>query len=701
MLERMFERAETLPPGAPWLDELNDDQRRAVTYDGDSLLVIAGAGSGKTKTLASRVGYLLEQGTPPERILLLTFTRRAAREMLARAELLGGGRAAGKVWGGTFHAVANRLLRMHGRAVGVQPNFTVMDQVDGADLMNLVRAELELGEGERRFPKKDNIAAIYSRTVNARSPLAEVLDRHFPWCSDSIEGVRSIFRSYVERKREQAVLDYDDLLLYWNAMAGAPGGDRTVGRLFDHILVDEYQDTNALQADILRNMRRCNAKIMVVGDDAQAIYSFRSASIANILGFPEEHPGTDTVKLERNYRSTEPILRASNAVIAQAPRRYSKELWSTRTSERKPSLVSCEDETQQSDMVCCSVLEHRERGIELQRQAVLFRASHHSAMLEVELARRNIPFVKFGGLKFLEAAHVKDLLCLLRILENPSDELSWFRVLQLLDGVGAATARKVMGALGVRVGASRAPADDRDGSASPLRRLLEAPPRVPAAARAELAALRAAFGACLDDNVPAATQIERIRRFYEPVLWRVYDAAPSRVADIEQLEQMASAYGSRARFISDLTLDPPSSTGDLAGAPALDEDYLVLSTIHSAKGCEWDVVHVIHAADGMIPSDMALGDEEGVEEERRLLYVAMTRARDDLRVFFPLRYYHRRAGLDDTHNYAQLTRFIPEPMRGLFERRGGSAEIADDPPAATPCGGMGAVDEFLDALWGK
>jgi DNA helicase-2/ATP-dependent DNA helicase PcrA len=672
-------------------DDLNEAQRRAVTFEGPSLLVVAGAGSGKTKTLVHRVGHLLAGGVAPERILLLTFTRRAAREMLGRAERLGAGRNAGRVWGGTFHSVANRLLRTHGRAVGVPPHFTVIDQSDAADLMNLVRAELDLGSREARFPRKETLATIYSRTVNARTSLADVLEQHFPWCSPSIEGIRSVFRGYVQRKRAQAVLDYDDLLLHWNALARVPVVGAKVAGLFDHILVDEYQDTNRLQADILRAMRGGDASIMVVGDDAQAIYSFRSASVGNILDFPEQHPGTHIVKLERNYRSTEPILGASNAVIAQARRRYAKELWSGRASERKPSLLTCADESEQSDAVCRRVLDHRERGTDLKQQAVLFRASHHSGPLEVELARRNIPFVKYGGLKFLEAAHVKDVLCMLRILENPFDELSWFRVLQLLDGVGAATARSVIAALGVL---------DPSGP-SPVRRLVDEPPRVPAPARREFDALTDALAACSDaDALPPASDLERLRRFYDPVLWRVHDTAAARAADLDQLEQLAAGYSARSTFISDLTIDPPASTSDLAGPPALDEDYLVLSTIHSAKGCEWDVVHVIHAADGMIPSDMALADEEGVEEERRLLYVALTRARHDLHVYFPLRYYHRRVGLDDAHGLAQLTRFIPSDIHDLFE--GGAPEQAGADPVTVgaAASAQGSVDAYLDELWG-
>ncbi len=432
-------------PTQPWLEELNPAQRRAVTHGDGPLLVVAGAGSGKTKTLACRVAYLIDRGIRPERILLLTFTRRAAREMLGRAERLTGRGASGKVWGGTFHSVANRLLRMYGNAFGLSPNFTVMDQSDGADLMDLLRSELGFAEKGRRFPKKDTLTSIYSRTVNSATPLGEVIRKHFPWCAvteDDLQDIAAIFEAYTERKRAQQILDYDDLLLYWRALGAAPEMAERIEALFDHVLVDEYQDTNGIQADILSSLRTKNHNVMVVGDDAQAIYSFRAASVENILEFPKRFPNTTIVKLEQNYRSTTAILAATNRVIAHSDRRYTKELWSTKTSEDRPKLITCVDEPQQSDEVCARVLALREQGLRLTDQAVLFRTGHHSAQLEIELALRNIPFVKFGGLKFVEAAHVKDVLAMLRILENPFDELAWFRVLQLIEGVGAATARQ-------------------------------------------------------------------------------------------------------------------------------------------------------------------------------------------------------------------------------------------------------------------
>ena len=670
------------------LERLNPEQRAAVEHVGGPLLVVAGAGSGKTWTLACRVARLVDRGVPPERILLLTFTRRAAREMLSRAERLTGDRGLGRVWGGTFHATANRLLRLHGRALGLSPDFTVLDRTDTADLMDLIRGELGLGEGDRRFPRKETLADVYSRVVNSRRRLADVLEREYPWCREELEGIRTIFTAYTERKRANHALDYDDLLLFWHALSRHRAAGPAIGELFDHVLVDEYQDTNPLQAEILAAMKSDGQGLMVVGDDAQAIYAFRSATVENILEFPQRFAGTTIVKLERNYRSTRPILDATNAVIALSTHRHEKTLWTSRDGGAPPDLLTCVDERDQADAVCASILTHREGGTPLTQQAVLFRAGHHSDVLEVELTRRNIPFVKYGGLKFLESAHVKDALAVLRIADNPRDEVSWFRVLQLLDRVGPAGARRVMAAIGIT-----APGD-------PMVRFLEQAIAVPAPARAELDALRAVFRDLAAETAPAP-QVERVRRFLEPLLRRRYDEAEPRLRDLEQLEQLATAFATRERFVTDLTLDPPVSTSDLAGPPSLDEDYVVLSTIHSAKGGEWDVVHVLHAADGMIPSDMATGDPEQVEEERRLFYVALTRARDELHVYFPLRYHRANRGLEDRHWCAQLTRFLPEEVRGRFDLRTTSADPTGDADVVAIGGEptSSAVDTLLAGLW--
>ena len=653
-----------------WLDELNPEQRRAVLHDGGHLLIVAGAGSGKTRTLACRVARLLAGGTRPERILLLTFSRRAAREMLHRAGQLAEAEGARRVWGGTFHAVANRLLRQHGAAVGLRSGFTVLDQGDNADLLGLVRHDLGLGETGRRFPKKDTLASLYSRVVNAQERLADVVERSYPWCRDDLEGIKAVFAGYVERKRARNVVDYDDLLLYWRALATSTTVGPHLRASFDHILVDEFQDTNAVQADIVAAMAGPGVRVAAVGDDAQAIYGFRSGSARHMLEFPDRFPGTEVVTLDRNYRSTPPVVAAANAVIAEAATGFAKRLRAVRGGEDRPALATCVDELAQSAFVCHSVLEQRERGVPLVQQAVLFRTGHHSDGLELELARRNIPFVKYGGLKFLEGAHVKDLLGLLRILENPSDELAWLRVLGLFEGVGPATTRRLIDELGV-------------AEATAVTRLLgDDCPRFPLAAATDVEGMRSALADCMAAGIPPASQVERLGKACVPLFARRYPGTASvRLADLEHLRSMATQYSSRSRFLAELTLDPPSATGDLAGPPHLDDDWLVLSTIHSAKGGEWQVVHLIHASDGNIPSDMSLGSAEEVEEERRLLYVALTRARDTLVVSYPLRYYVHRQVLDDTHTYGQPSRFLAKAAPAFDAVSVGEASVEDDPVA--------------------
>ena len=657
------------------LESLNEPQRAAATFGSDPLLIVAGAGTGKTNTLAHRVAHLIAGGVNPGRILLLTFSRRAAAEMGRRVERIiaanpgktGAAATASRLWGGTFHAVGNRLLRVHSRSLGLGENFTVVDRSDAEDLLNEVRSEIGLDKGEARFPRKGTCLSIYSRCVNAQEPIEATLRGHFTWCQGYDEGLKRLFQAYVAKKQAQNILDYDDLLLYWYHLMQEPSLAADVGRRFDAVLVDEYQDTNALQAAILQKLCPDGRGLTVVGDDAQSIYSFRAATVHNILDFPKTYPGATVLKLEQNYRSVQPILEATNRVIAMCPHRYNKDLFSQRASRQKPRLVTLVDEDQQSEYVIRRCLEHLEAGIPLKKQAVLFRAAHHSDALEVELGRRNIPFVKYGGLKFLEAGHVKDLLAILRLAENPRDTTSAFRVLQLLDGVGPAHARRAIAHLAA--------------AGHALASWEQFVP--PAAASEQWASFVRMLVRLAPDDLPLPEQIARARAFYTPVLERRYDQPQARGRDIEQLEQIARNFRSRSQMLSDLTLDPPASTQDLAGPPLREEDYLILSTIHSAKGCEWDAVYVIHAADGNIPSDMATGDADQVEEERRLFYVALTRAKDFLEVCFPLRYYQKK--WSDRHSYAQLTRFLPDSLLGTFERISLEAKpAADVKGAATP-----------------
>ena len=672
----------SIPESPRWLEGLNDEQRLAVLHDDGPLLVIAGAGSGKTRTLASRVARLIDDGVSPDRILLLTFTRRASAEMLRRAGRFVNQQAAGRVWGGTFHSIANRLLRRHATTVGLSDGFTVLDQSDASGLFGLLRAESGFGEGKTRFPRKETIAAIYSRAVNAQEKLTTVLDERFPWCRDHDEELKEIYRRYTARKRKHNVVDFDDLLLYWRALLESPQGPSIQG-LFDHVLVDEYQDTNKIQADILRHLCGRRGNVTVVGDDAQAIYSFRAASVENMIEFPETFPGTTVVKLEQNYRSTPEILTAANAVIAQATDTFPKVLWSGRASGPKPSLVTCTDEAAQADYVCDRVLEMRELGTPLQDQAVLFRTGHHSDGLEIELSRRKIPYVKFGGLRFLEAAHIKDLMSMLRILDNPRDELAWHRVLQLIPGIGPATARRIM-------------TDLTEANDSAIQQFCETSFPVVAEARPFLVELQDAMGDCATGSIDPGAQIERLTPFAKAVIERSYDDAAVRIADLAQLRDIASSYRDRSRFLAEVTLDPPHSTTEV-GPPHLDDDYLILSTVHSAKGGEWPVVHVIHAADGNIPSDMALNEPGGVDEERRLLYVALTRAKDHLSVSFPQRFYHRRFGGDSRHSYAVPSRFLA-PVTEHFDPSVAGVPV-EEGGVVSSTAGRDTVAAVLESLW--
>jgi DNA helicase-2/ATP-dependent DNA helicase PcrA len=648
---------------------LNPAQRAAVTFGvpaegklepGPPLLVIAGAGSGKTNTLAHRVAHLILSGADPHRILLLTFTRRAAEEMIRRAERIcsqvravpnAGGAS---LWSGTFHAIGARLLRLYAERIGLDPGFTVLDRSDAADLIDLVRDQQGQSQKDRRFPRKATCLAIYSYAVNAGQPLDLVLRKAFPWCGEWAAELKALFAGYVEAKQRQSVLDYDDLLLYWEQLMALPELAADVAARFDYVLVDEYQDTNALQASVILKMKPDGRGVTVVGDDAQAIYGFRAASVRNILDFPGSfEPPAAVATLEQNYRSTQPILAAANAVIGLAAERFTKNLFSERTSRQKPVLVTVRDEAGQVDYVVQRILEGREAGVALRQQAVLFRASHHSGPLEVELARRNVPFVKYGGLKFLEAAHVKDVLAFLRWAENPRDQIAAYRVLQLLPGIGPATARRTL----LRLDASRPHFEDLEQYAPP-----------PAAAELWPGLVRLMSGLAGD---PAwIGQIGRVRAYYDPLLAVLYDFPWSRQADLEQLEQIAASHPSRERFLCDLTLDPPQAIGIEAGPPHRDEDYLILSTIHSAKGQEWQTVYILNAVDGCIPSDMATDTIDEIEEERRLLYVAMTRARDALHLIYPQRFYaHGQARHGDRYMHAPRTRFIPDALLGRFELR--------------------------------
>ncbi|MEZ2132219.1 MULTISPECIES: ATP-dependent helicase [unclassified Sinorhizobium] len=652
-----------------YLEKLNVQQRMAVehgTLDGTGhisgpLLVIAGAGSGKTNTLAHRVAHLIVKGADPRRILLMTFSRRAAAEMARRVEricvqVLGnnaGIMTDALAWAGTFHGIGARLLRDYAEQIGLDPAFTIHDREDSADLMNLIRHELGFSKMESRFPTKTTCLAIYSRAVNSETALEAVLRDSFPWCATWEKQLKELFSAYVDAKQAQNVLDYDDLLLYWAQMVTEPVIAQDIGERFDHVLVDEYQDTNRLQASILLALKPGGRGLTVVGDDAQSIYSFRAATVRNILDFPTSFsPAADIVTLDRNYRSTQPILAAANAVIELASERFTKNLWTERESAQRPRLVTVRDETDQARYVADHVLDNRESGTRLKQQAVLFRASHHSGPLEVELTRRNIPFVKYGGLKFLDSAHVKDMLAALRFTQNPRDRVAGFRLMQLLPGIGPSTAQRTL--------------DRMAETPDPLSTLTEIP--APPRSGADWSAFVSVLQELKTGNAGWPAEIGLLRQWYEPHLERLHEDASTRQADLIQLEQIAGGYASRERFLTELTLDPPDATSDQAGMPLMEEDYLILSTIHSAKGQEWTKVFMLNVVDGCIPSDLAVGTTAEIEEERRLLYVAMTRARDGLDLVVPQRFFtHGQNAQGDRHVYASRTRFIPATLLQFFE----------------------------------
>jgi DNA helicase-2/ATP-dependent DNA helicase PcrA len=663
----MFERRFVLAAAPTYLDGLNAEQRHAVEHGvrpnstvGPPLLIIAGAGSGKTNTLAHRVAHLIVNGADPRRILLMTFSRRAAAEMTRRVERIARKVLGEKssvltdalVWAGTFHGIGVRLLREYSERIGLDIAFTIHDREDSADLMNLVRHEQGFSKTERRFPAKGTCLAIYSRCVNAEKPLEQILGQSFPWCAGWAAELKQLFAAYVEAKQTQKVLDYDDLLLCWAQMMSDAAFAEEVGGRFDHVLVDEYQDTNRLQSTILLALKGNGEGLTVVGDDAQSIYSFRAATVRNILDFPDQFsPRAEIITLDRNYRSTQPILAAANGVIGLAKERFTKNLWTDRVSSQKPQLVTLRDEADQARYVVEQVLANREQGSLLKQQAVLFRASSHSGPLEVELTRRNIPFVKFGGLKFLEAAHVKDILAVLRFVQNPRDRIAGFRTLHLLPGVGPSSAQRIL--------------DGMADSADPLAVLIDLP--APPRAGGDWTSFVETVANLRVSEWPADLELARV--WYQPHLERIHEDADVRYADLFQLEQIASGYPSRERFLTELTLDPPDATSDQAGVPLLDEDYLILSTIHSAKGQEWKSVYVLNVVDGCIPSDLGAGTTEELEEDRRLLYVAMTRAKDDLHLIVPQRFFvHGQSARGDRHLYASRTRFIPEVLMPLFER---------------------------------
>ncbi len=646
---------------------LNNEQKLAVEHGkiapdnqfvSEPLLIIAGAGTGKTNTLAHRAAHLLLKNVAPERVLLMTFSRRAAQELADRTKKIvsEANKQSNKPivnvhlpWMGTFHSIANKLLRKYGQTMGLDPNFTIIDRNDAADFLDVIRHELGLSTREKRFPKKSTCLKIYSRCVNSQLKLKVVLKDEFPWCDEWHDELTLLFRHYAEKKLEQNSLDYDDLLLYWYYLVDTPEIAQLIAKKFDHILVDEYQDTNLLQAGILLKLFPDGQGLTVVGDDAQSIYSFRSAEIDNIINFPQQFsPSAKVITLKLNYRSTQTILDLANELLAQSKISYKKELISfhskqSKVAAKKPQIVTVEDDSQQAKYIVETVLAERENGIALRDQAVLFRSGHHSDRLEIELSRHDIPFVKYGGLKFLEASHVKDFLALIKWIDNPKHQLSAFRVLKLLPGVGPSIAKKAIDYLQLN-----------DFQFSSLAHF-----SMPAAAINFWHDLTQLLSKTQSSKNNWPSEMEQAKNFYQPLLEEIYEDAYARCGDLEQLTNMAQQFSRRETFISELTLEPPIASGDLNNDSHKDDDFLILSTIHSAKGQEWKNVFVLNVADGNFPNEYATDTPKGIEEERRLLNVAITRAKQSLHLIQPLKYWvPEQPKYGSKHVYGAKSRFL-------------------------------------------
>jgi DNA helicase-2/ATP-dependent DNA helicase PcrA len=607
---------------------LNASQLEAVTHTSGPLLVIAGAGSGKTRTLTYRAAYLVEKGVSPAAILLLTFTRKASQEMLRRATHLLDDRCE-KISGGTFHSFANATLRKYASHIGLDPAFGILDRVDSENLIGILRKEMQPETKHRSFPRKKTLAAIFSRAVNKGLTIEEIIDIDYPHFASYLEVIEKLHHNFETRKHEHHFLDYDDLLVFLNQLLSSQPEIRDhISSSYQYLMVDEYQDTNKIQAEILYRLTNVNKNIMVVGDDAQSIYAFRGANFRNIIDFPKMFPGTRMVALEENYRSIQPILTLTNVIISRAKEKYTKNLFTRKSGGTTPVMVNAEDEYSQSRFVIDQIKNLQHQGIALNEIAVLFRASFHSFDLEIELSREGIAFVKMGGFKFVESAHIKDVLAHMRVMANVYDRISWYRILLLIEKIGPKSAQKIFETIikekSGYTGLLSAGIDRIKG----LDRLMD-------------------LFSTLDAHPMSIAEIGKtIIDYYLPILKETYDDHPRRTRDLEHLTEIMDRYKSLDQFLTDMALEPPnvSFENSLYNSDST-PDRLILSTIHSAKGLEWHTVFVIWALDGRFPSVHTLHKEEELEEELRLMYVAATRAKEKLFFTYPGNVYDRSTGL--------------------------------------------------------
>jgi DNA helicase II / ATP-dependent DNA helicase PcrA len=629
--------------------ELNEAQFKAVTTTEGPLLIVAGAGTGKTRTLVYRVARLVEIGAKPESILLLTFTRRAAASMLTRAAALADARCQ-RVSGGTFHSLGHSVLRKFADEAGVQKNFTVLDQSDTEDLIDLLRRQIRITKAQH-FPRKRTIAAIFSMMVNKVQSLKQVLNQEYPQFVDERRNLETLFKAFEEFKRSRHMLTYDDLLVrFREALESSAQMREKLSDQYRYIMVDEYQDTNKLQAQIVKLMTARHENVAVVGDEFQSIYSFRGASHRNMLEFPKLFPAAQIIKLEENFRSTQPILDVANAIIADVKESYKKRLYSRIDGGETPVVVSAHDENEQSRFVAQRIADLREAGVPLSEIAVLFRSSSHSFDLEIELGKHGIPFRKFGGIRFAESAHIKDALAFLRVVVKPSDTLSWFRALKLIDHIGDATVYQILEHLGVEQREFRS-TKSKEGLFKKLHRFPARP-----AYKADLTRLTRVFCTMLEGKTPAE-QLSTVFRFYRPLLKNKYDDVPRRGRDLEHLQSIAKRYKTPAKLLDDIALDPTEAVQD--NAPRRSQGFVTLSTVHSAKGLEWDNVFLIWMTDGWFPSNRFQDEFDDFDEERRLLYVATTRAKRQLHYVYPAVDVYRGPETDGTPTLSRFLEPIP------------------------------------------
>lgn len=627
-------------------NELNPAQFEAVSSTEGAYLVIAGAGTGKTRTLVYRVARLVEMGIDPKSILLLTFTRKASREMMNRAAILLDNRCS-KISGGTFHSFANLTLRKYSKLVGVDSGFTILDQGDSQDVINLIRAQLDLVKLKKRFPNKQTINKLLSLNVNTGKSIEDLVTEEYPHFSEHIDKIIEIGKIYSSYKKKSELLDYDDLLVYLKNFLINKAKSHILTNSIKYVMIDEYQDTNKLQADIVLGLASHNNNIMVVGDDSQSIYSFRGANFKNIMNFPKLFSNVKTIMLEENYRSTQEVLDFGNSIIETAIEKYPKELFTRRTGGELPAIISATSENMQSRFIVDRILELREENIPLNEIAVLFRSSFSSFDLEIELNKANIPYLKFGGMKFIETAHVKDVLAFLRIAENPKDVVSWYRVLLLHEGIGPKRAQDIL---------AKIISGELNIKTHPEKSL-------------EKSVKQNIFNLflCLY-RIHSSRQIptelaEIVIDYYQPLFKAKYDDHNKRNKDLEIFINITENYKSLTTLLSDMALEPPTESVSDVSEEDKEDEYLSLSTIHSAKGLEWHTVFIIHAVEGFFPSSMSYNKIESLEEERRLMYVAATRAKHNLYISYPMNIFDRHNGM----TLSKPSRFIADLNEDIAE----------------------------------